>query len=168
MRTSTRVTGAAVALAAALFASGCGSDSDDEKGNDSPSQEETTGSDDGSGSADNADLDGGWIDKGGKPKLVLGVENGKVSMVAVGASSAEASVRCDGSVEGEKIDLTCEKGDYSEGTIQESSEKSMTVKWNTGDSTDFVKSPEGDVPTDAPTEMPTDVPTDVPTDPNDL
>ncbi|NLU70321.1 hypothetical protein [Streptomyces sp. HNM0574] len=178
MRTSARITGvAAAAAAAALLVGGCSSGSD-KGGSDSPGDSggSSQGSQEGGGGShvDAKALQGGWATSltgdSSKDTLILAVAKDRV--VLLGKASCSGTVAADSSPV--SLDLTCQKGgDYSKGTVEHADAKKMTVKWESGETSEFTKAsdtegnPAEGLPTDLPTELPSgagDLPSDLPTD----
>ncbi|MBU7598339.1 hypothetical protein JGS22_012110 [Streptomyces sp. P38-E01] len=152
MRRSARFTGAAVAMAAALLLSGCGSSDDGSKDEGKPSQNESQGTD-GEGNDDptNAEpgsLTGIWAAKTDGKDLIL-------TVVGDGASLVHDENICSGRVTDDdkpSLTLKCPNGGNEErtnGSVESVDAKSLKVEWNGGATDTFSRQ------ADAPSEMPT-------------
>ncbi|MFI8853180.1 hypothetical protein [Streptomyces sp. 891-h] len=181
MRTSARIPGAVAAAAIALLVGGCGSDGggdggngggsgvevpdpgdkrpdlDDEPGGDGPPTGEDSGgsgSSRGGGSADPSSMRGSWA-------TAPDAEGDSVAFQISSDNSVDMFIpgRCEGSLRGKTIDLTCTEGkkSYSHGTVESASGENMSVSWSNGRTTQLHKYdglPERKKP-DSPSDWPT-------------
>lgn len=156
MRRSARYTGAAVAMAAALFVSGCGSSGDDgdDEGNASPEQSQEDGNDEGDGDdatdAKPGTVQGVWSTKVDGKDLIL-------TVVGDAATLVQDETFCTGRLAGADapaLTLKCPGGKGEErtnGTIDSVDAQSLEVSWNGGDTDTFAK--QADAPSDLPTDL---------------
>lgn len=156
MRRSARYTGAAVAMAAALLVSGCGSSGDDgdDEGKPSDEQQDEAGNED-EGGEDAADA---------KPGTVQGVWSTKVdgqdlilTVVGDAATLVQDDTFCTGRLTdagAPTLTLKCPDGKgeaRTNGTVESVEDKSLEVSWNGGDTDTFAK--QADAPSDLPTDL---------------
>lgn len=159
MRRSARFTGAAVAMAAALLVSGCGS-SDDSSDEKKPSEEQSQGADNDGGD----DGDGDNDPTEAKPGSLTGVWSTKVdgkdlmlTVVGDGAVLARGMDKpCTGRVTDAgkpTITLKCPAGgeERTNGSVDSVDSQSLKVTWNGGDTDTFSRQ------ADAPSGLPTDL-----------
>lgn len=156
MRRSARYTGAAVAMAAALLVSGCGSSGDDSNDEGKPSADETQGADGGSEGSDepeNAEpgsVDGVWTAKADGKDLFLTVVGDAVTFVQDDAFCTGRVAKTDKPT----LTLKCPGGGGEErtnGSVDSVDSKSMAVTWNGGATDTFSRQAE------APSELPTGI-----------
>lgn len=153
MRRSARYTGVAVAMAAALLVSGCGSsgDGDEGKSADEQSQDSGDGNGDEATDAEPGTVQGVWTTTVDGKDLIL-------TIVGDAATVVQDDAFCTGRLteaDGPSLSLKCPGGDQGEdrtnGKVESVDSESLEVSWNGGDTDTF------DRQADAPSDLPTDL-----------
>lgn len=154
MRRSARYTGVAVAMAAALLVSGCGSsgdDGDDEgKPADEQSQDEGNENGDEAADAEPGTVQGVWTTTVDGKDLIL-------TVVGDAATVVQDDTFCTGRLteaDGPSLTLKCPGGQGEErtnGKVESVDSDSLEVSWNGGDTDTFER--QADAPSDLPTDL---------------
>ncbi|MTE20479.1 hypothetical protein F0L17_15455 [Streptomyces sp. TRM43335] len=159
MRASVRRAGAAVALAATLLVSGCGSDGGTDGAEPERTARESTeaAGPTGGGAADEeGGVDGTWSSGDGGDALVLSVGDGQAALLGATACTGTVSTDADPIT----LDLTCGDGssDHTEGTVRSVDGEELTIEWGSGTTDTFTRI---EIPTEFPSETPVEPPTDL-------
>lgn len=157
MRRSARFTGAAVAMAAALLVSGCGSSGDDSSDEKKPSEEQSNGADNDSGDDGDGDdpteakpgsLTGIWSTKVDGKDLMLTVVGDGAALVYGTDKPCTGRVTDAGKP---TITLKCPEGgeERTNGSVDSVDSQALKVTWNGGDTDTFAR--QADAPSGLPT-----------------